>query len=361
MAPRALPRFVANTNPTATLSSSTDFPGSPVIRPTLLPPISRRDEEGFSSCATRPVSPCCHFHPAGVTDRLSQITVRHVVFAFRLQARPPEISHFRGHIRVRLHYGPVTRCHPEDGLVDGLQRLGFPPPCHPSYKALALTLAGLTPAERVRLRWTHNRTGGFPASGSPVGSCVSHTEHPGNRGQQVIGLAGAAQLPPCGARRFQWTAEPVDASTTPRLSSAVPSLGHVMLPGFPVFFRGNRHSHSRDPSPFGHRSSPEAPSLRRRYPASQVIWASPPPSLARPDPRGLSVGACHATSQGFPCCVHSPLSCVLPPLPRRNLSVHASLASRPVSAFPVFVAGRLPHCAFRGLLGVYSRCGPHGR
>ena len=65
---------------------------------------------------------------------------------------------FRGHIRVRLHYGPVTRCHPEDGLVDGLQRLGFPPPCHPSYKALALTLAGLTPAERVRLRWTHNAT-----------------------------------------------------------------------------------------------------------------------------------------------------------------------------------------------------------
>ena len=92
MAPRALPRFLATTDPTVTLSSSTDFPGSPVIRPTLLPPISRRDEEGFSSCATRPVSPCCHFHPAGVTDRLSQITVRHAVFAPRLQARPPGSS-----------------------------------------------------------------------------------------------------------------------------------------------------------------------------------------------------------------------------------------------------------------------------
>ena len=106
MAPRALPRFVANTNPTATLSSSTDFPGSPVIRPTLLPPISRRDEEGFSSCATRPVSPCCHFHPAGVTDRLSQITVRHAVFASRLQARPPGTSPFRGHIRDSLALRP---------------------------------------------------------------------------------------------------------------------------------------------------------------------------------------------------------------------------------------------------------------
>ena len=93
------------------------------------------------------------------------------------------------------------------------------------YKALAFTLAGLTPAERVRLRWTHNRTGGFTASGSPVGSCVSHTEHPGNRGQQVIGLAGAAQLPPCGARCVQWVVEPVDASTTPRLKARFLHLG----------------------------------------------------------------------------------------------------------------------------------------
>src|SRR5436309_8242039 len=33
-APRALPRFVATTNPSATLSPSADFPGPPVIRPT---------------------------------------------------------------------------------------------------------------------------------------------------------------------------------------------------------------------------------------------------------------------------------------------------------------------------------------
>ena len=47
--------------------------------------------------------------------------------------------------------------------------------------------------------------------------------------------------------------------------------------------------------------------------------------------------------QGFPCCVHSPLPRVPPPLPRRNRSVLASLASRPLAAFPVFRAGRLPH------------------
>jgi hypothetical protein len=33
-APRALPRFFATTDPSVTLSSSSDFPGSPVIRPT---------------------------------------------------------------------------------------------------------------------------------------------------------------------------------------------------------------------------------------------------------------------------------------------------------------------------------------
>jgi hypothetical protein len=40
-------------------------------------------------------------------------------------------------------------------FVDGLQVIGFPPPCHPSYEALAFTSAGLSPAERVSLRWTH--------------------------------------------------------------------------------------------------------------------------------------------------------------------------------------------------------------
>ncbi len=46
--------------------------------------------------------------------------------------------------------------HPSDGLVGGLQSLGFPPPCHPSYGALALASAGLTPAEHVSFLWTHD-------------------------------------------------------------------------------------------------------------------------------------------------------------------------------------------------------------
>ena len=95
--------------------------------------------------------------------------------------------------------------------------------------------------------------------------------------------------------------------------------------------------------------------------AWRTIRASPPPWPARPCPHGSSVGACHAAGRAFPCCVHSPLPRVLPPLPRRNRSVLASLASRPLAAFPVIQAGRLPRYPFRGLLGVQSRCGPRGR
>lgn len=40
--------------------------------------------------------------------------------------------------------------------------------------------------------------------------------------------------------------------------------------------------------------------------------------------------------------------------------MRVSLASPATSAFPIALAGRLSHCLFRGLLGVHSRCGPHG-
>ena len=42
---------------------------------------------------------------------------------------------FRGHIRVHLRYGPVTRTFPQERSVDRLQILGFPPTCYPSYGA----------------------------------------------------------------------------------------------------------------------------------------------------------------------------------------------------------------------------------
>ena len=63
-APRALPRFNATTDPAATVSSSDRFPGASGYAVYLAPSISRRDEDGFSSCLACPLSPCCPYHPA---------------------------------------------------------------------------------------------------------------------------------------------------------------------------------------------------------------------------------------------------------------------------------------------------------
>ena len=67
-------------------------------------------------------------------------------------------------LSLRSGNSPTT---PYGGRVNGLQILGFPPPCHPNYRALALTPAGLSPAERASLCWTHvgSRTGA-PTVGS---------------------------------------------------------------------------------------------------------------------------------------------------------------------------------------------------
>jgi hypothetical protein len=134
LAPRALPRFLATAHPSATLSPSTHFPVLPVIGSTLLQgflpgtrrasPVARHALANVPSLSPRRSSsplqpvcgvPCC-LHPtvAGSASRA---------------------SHFRGHLCVHLRYGPLTRSHPYDDLVDRLQSLGFPPPCYPSYGA----------------------------------------------------------------------------------------------------------------------------------------------------------------------------------------------------------------------------------
>ena len=51
----------------------------------------------------------------------------------------------------------------------------------------------------------------------------------------------------------------------------------------------------------------EAPSLHRRYPASAVLRASPPPHTARPISHELPVDPYYDHRRGFPCCVWSPL------------------------------------------------------
>ena len=114
----------------------------------------------------------------------------------------------------------------------------------------------------------------FPHLGSPVGSCVSHT---GPRSHSWTTPAGLAPLPYSIHLRSRVAARPVDALTTPSTSDD-PFTFACDASGVSGPFVGvSGFRHSRDPSPFGHRSSPEAPSLRGRYPASPVLRASPPP------------------------------------------------------------------------------------
>ncbi len=112
------------------------------------------------------LSPCCRFHPAEALEP------HRSDFGSPCCLRPPVggsafgANHFRGHFCVHCCYGPVTRRLPTGDVVDRLQSLGFPPPCYPNYGVLIFAPAGLSPAEHASLRWTHNRTGRFPASGS---------------------------------------------------------------------------------------------------------------------------------------------------------------------------------------------------
>src|SRR5271169_742295 len=48
------------------------------------------------------LSPCCRFHPAKVSSRISQISAVHVAFALRLQARPSGILTFEATMRSLL-------------------------------------------------------------------------------------------------------------------------------------------------------------------------------------------------------------------------------------------------------------------
>ena len=97
-----------------------------------------------------------------------------------------------------------------------------------------------------------NRTCGFPASGSPTAVAFRHTL-------------------PALSRPLHLKAKLVPGS-----------------PGLSLEVIGLRHSPNLCSLPKRVRS--QAPSLRRHYPASQVLRACPPPHTARPGPHGLPVG-----------------------------------------------------------------------
>ena len=124
-APRTLLRFLATMSPSATLSSSTDFLGSPVIR-FAAPPISRRDEEGFSSCLAHP----CHRAAANTPPECSAASVS---CSGPCCLRPfgagsaPGVFGFRGHLCVHFRCGPMTRSPSQRWLCRSASFASFPP------------------------------------------------------------------------------------------------------------------------------------------------------------------------------------------------------------------------------------------
>ena len=152
MAPRALPRFIATTGPTATVSSSAAFPGDAGYTTYLAPPISRWDEDGFSSCSAHP---CHRAAPTTPPERIdASVRIRRSVLPSLKPRKLGLRSHLcRGHLWVHLRCGPVTRspsrrwlCQSASehlvSLLSATQATGL----------LTLALAGLTPAGCASLR-----------------------------------------------------------------------------------------------------------------------------------------------------------------------------------------------------------------
>ena len=151
-------------------------------------------------------------------------------------------------------------------------------------------------------------------------------------------------------------------STEPSKVSSVPSLTHVMLRNSLPIQRGvRRQSHSRGPSLLRHPSTPEAPFLDGRYPASSVLQASPPP--CRP---GLPLAGFRLPRArhrlGFPCCHAFHLPHVPTPIPRRK-PASARVAHFPASRRPSPGLRRVGFriTSFEACSAFTARFGPRGR
>ncbi len=103
------------------------------------------------------------------------------------------------------------------------------------------------------------------------------------------------------------------------------------------------------------RTRSEAPSLRRHYPASTVLWASPTPQAARPVPRGRPVGSrSHRLGspvlRAFSLCRHA-----IATTPAGSSQGSGCSPDFDDGGLPQMTAGSAPASTpFRGLLGVHA-------
>ena len=178
-------------------------------------------------------------------------------------------------LSLRSGNSPTT---PYGGRVNGLQILGSLPPCHPNYRALALTPAGLSPAERASLCWTHvgSRTGA-PTVGS--GGKSNHFRV----GPQSGSHNHVSQPPPPQTQHAVFPHYAFLPASRQGLCGLFSLRLHVYLSPQVVQF-DRRLSHLASASHVVKVvTDSRAASLHRRYPASQVLPAPPPPSRLSAD------------------------------------------------------------------------------
>ena len=121
------------------------FPGCAGYTAYPAPPISRRDEEGFSSCLTCPGHRADAHTPPEGTCRASQTATVPAAFARKAHARPPGQALSGLPLRSLTLRPGHSLAILADGVVDGLQSVGSPPPCHPSYGVSGSYPGGTTP------------------------------------------------------------------------------------------------------------------------------------------------------------------------------------------------------------------------
>ena len=104
-----------------------------------------------------------------------------------------------------------------------------------------------------------------------------------------------------------------------------------------------------------------SPYRQRRYPASAVLQASPPPHERPASPSRASGWSSLTALWGFPCCARFPCVRAAASTPVQRLGVVFAHLTQPYQPSPKLQSGRPAHRPFRGLLGIHSRCGPHTR
>jgi len=122
--------------------------GKPVIGTYLTPLHGQWDEEGFSSCLMCPGHRAVALTPPECPTA-SASCGRSCSLRAMSVARPPEFGVVEVRWRSLALRPDDSLTIPIDGFVDGRRWLGFPRRRHPSYRALALTLMGLSPTEHI--------------------------------------------------------------------------------------------------------------------------------------------------------------------------------------------------------------------